>query len=200
MTRVPTLTENLRVLLLSYSAADADLLTDHLTQAGLRVVVEQVGSIEQLSQALGAFGPDVVFAGNGSGQADAGAALKVLRGSSPATPLIVVAGSFDERTAAATLRAGAEDFVVKSDLGRLWPAIEAAIRIRRPLEKLSPRQLEVLRMVAEGHTTRAIASKLNLSAKTVETHRGAVMKRLDIHDVARLVRYAVRVGLVTPES
>jgi DNA-binding NarL/FixJ family response regulator len=192
--------ENLRVLLLQYSAEDVDLLTNHLTRGGLRVVVEWVGSIEQLTEALGTFAPHVVLADHGSDTADAGAALKALRGSRPATPLIVVADSFDERTAAATLRAGAEDFVVKSNLGRLRPAIESAIRVRRPLEKLSPRQLEVLRMVAEGHTTRAIAFKLNLSAKTVDTHRGEVMKRLGIHDVVGLVRYAVRVGLVTTES
>jgi DNA-binding NarL/FixJ family response regulator len=194
------MTENLRVLLLQYSTEDVDLLTDHLTRGGLRAVVERVGSIEELIEALRTFAPHVVLADHGSGTSDAEAALNALRASRPATPLIVVAGSFDERTAAATLRAGAEDFVVKTNLGRLRPAIESAIRVRRPLEKLSPRQLEVLRMVAEGHTTRAIAFKLNLSAKTVDTHRGEVMKRLGIHDVVGLVRYAVRVGLVAPES
>jgi DNA-binding NarL/FixJ family response regulator len=194
------MTENLRVLLLQYSTEDVDLLTDHLTRGGLRAVVERVGSIEELIEALRTFAPHVVLADHGSGTSDAEAALNALRASRPATPLIVVAGSFDERRAAATLRAGAEDFVVKTNLGRLRPAIESAIRVRRPLEKLSPRQLEVLRMVAEGHTTRAIAFKLNLSAKTVDTHRGEVMKRLGIHDVVGLVRYAVRVGLVAPES
>ncbi len=194
------MTEALRVLLLQYTAEEVGLLMDHLSRGGLRVVVEQVGSIEQLTEALGTFAPHVVLADHGSDTADAEAALKALRASRPATPLIVVAGSFDERTAAATLRAGAEDFVAKSNLARLRPAIESAIRVRRPLEKLSPRQLEVLRLVAEGHTTRAIAFKLNLSAKTVDTHRGEVMKRLGIHDVVGLVRYAVRVGLVTPES
>ena len=53
--------------------------------------------------------------------------------------------------------------------------------------------------MAEGHTTREIAGRLKLSAKTVETHRGEVMKRLGIHDVVGLVRYAVRIGLVPPE-
>jgi DNA-binding NarL/FixJ family response regulator len=194
------MTENLRVLLLQYAAEDVDLITEHLSRGGMSVLVERVGTIEQLTVALGTFAPHVVLADHGSHDADAGAALKALRASRPATPLIVVGGSFDERTAAATLRAGAEDFVAKTNLGRLRPAIESAIRIRRPLEKLSPRQLEVLCLVAEGHTTRAIAFKLNLSAKTVDTHRGEVMKRLGIHDVVGLVRYAVRVGLVTPES
>jgi DNA-binding NarL/FixJ family response regulator len=53
--------------------------------------------------------------------------------------------------------------------------------------------------LAEGHATREIARRLKLSVKTVETHRAEVMKRLGIHDLARLVRYAVRVGLVSLE-
>ena len=65
---------------------------------------------------------------------------------------------------------------------------------------MTPRQLEVLQLVAAGHTSREIARRLKLSAKTVESHRGEVMKRLAIHDVVALVRYAVRVGLVPPES
>lgn len=69
--------------------------------------------------------------------------------------------------------------------------------MRRPLEKLTARQIEVLRPVAEGHRTRAIADRLTLSVKTVESHRGEVMKRLGIHDVASLMRYAMRVGLVS---
>lgn len=69
-----------------------------------------------------------------------------------------------------------------------------------PLRDLTPRQREVLQLIAEGNSTKEIASKLNLSVKTVETHRGELMHRLDIHDVAGLVRYAIRTGLVTPDS
>jgi len=68
------------------------------------------------------------------------------------------------------------------------------------LDKLTPRQIEVLRMVAEGHRTREIALRLKLSVKTVESHRGEIMKRLEIHDVVGLVRYAMRVGLVSPAT
>jgi DNA-binding NarL/FixJ family response regulator len=64
-------------------------------------------------------------------------------------------------------------------------------------ELLTPRQREILQLIAEGHTTKEIAVKLNLSTKTVETHRTQLMDRLGIHDVAGLVRYAIRVGLVT---
>ena len=62
--------------------------------------------------------------------------------------------------------------------------------------RLSPRQRQVLQMIAEGHSTKEIAAALSLSIKTVETHRAQVMERLDIHDVAGLVRYAIRMGLI----
>ena len=69
-----------------------------------------------------------------------------------------------------------------------------------PLRDLTPRQREVLQLIAEGNSTKDIAHKLSLSIKTVETHRGELMNRLDIHDVAGLVRYAIRTGIVTPDS
>ena len=67
------------------------------------------------------------------------------------------------------------------------------------LETLSPRQREVLRLIAEGRTTKQIAQTLEISVKTVETHRSQLMERLDIHDVAGLVRYAIIVGLIEVE-
>ena len=68
-----------------------------------------------------------------------------------------------------------------------------------PLERLTSRQREILQLVAEGLTTKEIARKLSLSVKTVETHRTQLMRRLEIHDVAGLVRYAIRAGLISPE-
>lgn len=67
------------------------------------------------------------------------------------------------------------------------------------LTTLSPRQREVLRLIAEGRTTKQIAQQLEISVKTVETHRAQLMERLDIHDVAGLVRYAIIVGLIEVE-
>jgi DNA-binding NarL/FixJ family response regulator len=67
------------------------------------------------------------------------------------------------------------------------------------LELLTPRQREVLQLIAEGHTTRDIGQIVGISHKTVETHRMALMERLDIYDLAGLVRYAIRVGLVTSD-
>ena len=68
-----------------------------------------------------------------------------------------------------------------------------------PFERLTPRQREVLQLVAEGHTTKEIATKLHLSVKTVETHRSQMMTALGIHDITGLVRYAIRMGLIDPD-
>ena len=70
---------------------------------------------------------------------------------------------------------------------------------RGPFERLTPRQREVLQLIAEGHSTKDIASHLDLSVKTIETHRVQIMKRLMVHDVTGLVRYAIRVGIVQAE-
>jgi DNA-binding NarL/FixJ family response regulator len=68
------------------------------------------------------------------------------------------------------------------------------------LDGLTPRQRQILQLVAEGLGTRQIAERLFLSVKTVETHRAQIMQRLDIHDVPGLVRFAIRHGLLPPES
>lgn len=67
------------------------------------------------------------------------------------------------------------------------------------LARLTPRQREILTLIAEGHSTKDIARRLNISVKTVESHRAQLMERLDIHDVAGLVRYAIKKGLVKVE-
>ena len=67
----------------------------------------------------------------------------------------------------------------------------------KPSGQLTPRQREVLQLVAEGYSTKEIARRLSLSVKTVDTHRTQLMKQLDIHEVAGLVRYALRTGLIS---
>ena len=64
-------------------------------------------------------------------------------------------------------------------------------------DNLTPRQRQVLQLIAEGHSTKEIAHRLNLSVKTVETHRAQLMERLQIREIAGLVKYAIRHGLVT---
>ena len=68
-----------------------------------------------------------------------------------------------------------------------------------PAAVLTQRQREILQLIAEGRSTREIGGLLHISVKTVETHRAQLMDRLGIYDVAGLVRYAIRVGLVTPD-
>ncbi len=72
--------------------------------------------------------------------------------------------------------------------------------VEGPLGVLTPRQREILQLIAEGHSTKDIGSRLDLSVKTVETHRAQIMERLGIHDLAGLVRFAIRVGLVSSDK
>ena len=69
-----------------------------------------------------------------------------------------------------------------------------------PLPDLTARQRDVLQLIAEGSSTKDIANTLKLSVKTVDTHRSELMRRLDIHNVAGLVRYAIRTGLVSTDT
>jgi len=115
------------------------------------------------------------------------------------------------------LRAGARGYVLKSQaFVDLTQAIETVMQgsvymspgiagtlVRASLggggqepERLTPREREVLQLVAEGRTNKEIAGLLSISIKTVETHRGAILRKLDLHDTASLVRYAIRRGLI----
>lgn len=67
---------------------------------------------------------------------------------------------------------------------------------RNPAAVLTDREREVLKLVAESHSTKEIASKLNISAKTVDNHRTNLMRKLDLHDVASLTRYALEIGMI----
>jgi DNA-binding CsgD family transcriptional regulator len=65
---------------------------------------------------------------------------------------------------------------------------------------LTVRELEVLKLVAEGHTNQQIADRLGLGRKTIDTHRTNIMRKLDLHDVTALVKYALKRGLINLES
>lgn len=93
---------------------------------------------------------------------------------------------------------------VAKDIADVYP--DSAVKASRKLDRsgdtfsiLTARQREILQLIAEGNTTKEIASKLDLSIKTVETHRSQIMDRLNIRDIAGLVRYAIRSGIVRPE-
>ena len=193
------MTNSLRVLMVDNSEADAELIKQELSRAGMAPVTRRVVSESEFASALNEFSPDVVLSDH-SAHFNVCGVLQLLRKLRPAAPLIVVSGSVNSEKAVACVRAGAEDVILKQSISRLPESISHAVSIRRPLKRLTPRQIEVLRMVAEGQRTRDIASELKLSVKTVESHRGEVMKRLGLHDVVSLVRYAVRVGLIASAS
>lgn len=187
---------SIRVLILDDSAVTAELTTRELERAGMQLVSERVDTEKAFIDALRSFAPDLIISAPSLPEFSARAALKLLQSLRPIAALIVVAEHCDEQAAVSCLRAGAETMVLRSSLSRLGPAAQEALSVRLPLRRLTKRQLEVLRLVTEGHTSKEIASGLGLSVKTVETHRGAGMRRLGIEDVAGLVRYAVRVGLI----
>jgi DNA-binding NarL/FixJ family response regulator len=166
----------------------------------MTVMIGRVDSKESFTEALHSFAPDVVLSDHSLGQFDSLAALEIVRAVRPAAPFIIIAGSLTGDQSVAAIRAGAEDIVLKPYLNRLSSSITNALAVRRALHSLTARQIQVLRLVAEGHRTRDIAKQLGLSGKTVESHRGEIMKRLRVHDVVSLVRYATRVGLVVSKQ
>ena len=141
----------------------------------------------------------------------------------PNVRIIIVSMHTAEEYVGRAVRAGVAGYVLKNaDPVELELAIRAAVKgeiylspavsksliddySRRLAEektledRLTARQREVLQLIAEGQNTKDIAARLNVSIKTVETHRKQLMDRLDIHDVAGLVRYAIREGIIEPE-
>jgi DNA-binding NarL/FixJ family response regulator len=186
----------LRILLLEDNAADAALISHELQQSGMSILVTQVDSAESFTAALKSLAPDVVLSAHSLAQFDSRAALEVLRDVRPIVPFIIITGALVAGQAGAAIRAGAEDVILKTSTRGLEASISNALAARRPLHALTVRQIQVLKLVTEGHRTRAIAKRLGLSTKTVESHRGEIMKRLRIHDVVSLVRYAIRAGLI----
>ncbi len=187
----------LRVLLIDDTGTSIDALVGALRQPGREVLVERADSEEALVSLLRGFWPDVVFTAQQPGQLALPAIMAAVRTVRPTVPVILLAAPGEEHRTAAWIRAGIEEVVSHDALGQAADALQRALEVRQPLARLSPRQIEVLRLITEGLTSREIASRLRLSEKTVETHRSAVAQRLGIRDVAGLVRYAVRVGLTS---
>lgn len=138
--------------------------------------------------------------------------------------VIILSMHISEEYVLQALRAGAAGYLLKgSAVAELEVAIRAVARgesylspavskrvvddyVSRttgpadPLAALTPRQREILQLVAAGHTSKDIAQHLGLSYRTVETHRNQLMRRLGVNDLAGLVRFAVRVGLIAGDS
>jgi DNA-binding NarL/FixJ family response regulator len=186
----------IRILLLEDSPQDAELVTRALQRSDPRFEVLHVDRASTFREALAEREPDVVLSDRAVVDFNALDALRMTQSARPAVPFLLVFATF-EQTAADCLKAGAADFIRKTDLSRLVPSIASALELRIPLRKLSQRQRQVLRLMAEGWSTREIAGELEVSIKTVETHRAEVMKRLGVRDLASLVRYAIRIGIGT---
>lgn len=194
MTAHTQLARNTAVRVLYLDNRDEVTETPQLNADDLKVLHEQAGCPDSFAAALLRTEPDVIVVPMKNEKSG----LEYVRISQelcPSAPLILVVDSIDEVGAVTALRAGAENLITRGNFNRLREVIEKALDVRKPLTHLSRRQLEVLRLVASGNTTRAIADSLKLSVKTIESHRTALMKRLGVHDVTALVRFAVRVGL-----
>jgi len=129
--------------------------------------------------------------------------------------LVVLTQHDEQQYVAEALRCGVKGYVLKNQAARdLVRAIEGVCRGEVYLspgvanavagayasagdgaDSLSVRERQVLQLIAEGSSTKAIAMRLGISAKTVESHRSKLMRKLDIHDTAGLVRYAIRRGV-----
>jgi DNA-binding NarL/FixJ family response regulator len=187
----------LRVVIVGESSPSWDTLVGALRQPGREVLVERADHEEALVALLRGFWPDVVFTAQQTGPLGVPTVLAAVRTVRPTVPVFLLAGPGEEHRTSTWIRSGIEEVVRRDALGHVVEAVQRALEARQPLSRLSPRQIEVLRLITDGLTSREIASRLRLSEKTVETHRSAVAQRLGIRDVAGLVRYAVRVGLTT---
>jgi DNA-binding NarL/FixJ family response regulator len=144
-------------------------------------------------------------------------AAKEIQRQSPETAMVLLTMYDDEKYALQALNCAVRGFVLKhqaaSDLinairevqqGSIYlsPGISAAV-VKSLMSKhsdvselLTGRERQVLQLIAEGHTTKDIADMLHLSVKTAESHRSHIMHKLDVHNIAGLVRYSIRQGII----
>ncbi|HUP61309.1 MAG TPA: response regulator transcription factor [Thermoanaerobaculia bacterium] len=205
------------------------LADDHrLVRAGIRSLLSEMPDVVEILEArdgaeavemVTAHHPDLVLMDVSMPPGMNGIeALERIRRISPQTRVVILSMHRDPHFVHEALRAGAAGYLLKSDeladlekavravaCGRIYispvvaSATEAGKRNGGPAARLTPRQREVLRLIAQGLTSRQIALQLRIHIKTVESHRTELMRRLGIHDVAGLVRYAIRHGLAPAE-
>jgi DNA-binding NarL/FixJ family response regulator len=149
-------------------------------------------------------------------------AARQIRRTLPETEILILTMHESEQLMHAVVRSGARGFVLKSDAGHvLLDAVDAlgrhatyfTARLAEGLagafaesaaqgigapDALTPREREIVQLIAEGASTKDVAAALGISVKTVETHRTNLMRKLDIHSVSEIVRYAIRNRMVAP--
>ena len=146
-------------------------------------------------------------------------AAREMRRQAPDIRTILLTMYTDKGYVLQALRAGTRGYVLKTQAAEdlitaireilrgetyLSPGVAASVvdavleNTSEAADPLTPRERQILQLVAEGNTTKEIARLLNISFKTAESHRNHIMEKLDIHEVAGLVRYAIRKGLLHP--
>jgi DNA-binding NarL/FixJ family response regulator len=200
-----------------------------LVRAGLRKILEQntdlvvVGEVADGAAALAFLErqqADVVVLDLTMAGVDGFELLRQARARWPDLPLLVLTMHHDVEHATRAVREGANGYLLKDSVaGELVAAVRAVTLGRayysepvqralselvrggvpRPVQRLSERELEVLRLVARGLSTKEIAARLDISARTVETHRANVMRKLELRSVALLTQFALREGLIESE-
>src|SRR5882672_2162912 len=189
-----------------------------LEKAGHEVVGEAADGREALKLAR-ALLPDIAVLDLSMPLLNGLDAAHEIRRIAPEIKTILLTMHTDKGYVLQALRAGAKGYVLKTqaaeDLIRairevsrgevyLSPGVAVSVvdaylqRIDPAADPLTPRERQILQLVAEGKSTKEIARMLSISFKTAESHRNRMMKKLDIHEVAGLVRYAIRRGLVSP--
>jgi len=190
---------------------------------GVTVVGEAQDGREALDQ-IKTLRPDVVFMDIGMKNLNGLETTARVAQDFPGVRVLILSMHANEEYVAQALRAGARGYLLKdAPPAEIAKALEAVGRgetylaagvsgkllaellrssgqEKSILELLTPRQREILQLLAEGRTVKEIARRLSISAKTVETHRAQVMERLEIHDVPGLVRFAIRVGLIQADA
>ena len=169
--------------------------------------------------------PDLVVMDIGMPELNGMDATRQIRSELPRTRVLAVSMHSDRQYVAGMLSAGASGYVVKdSAFAELAQAVRVVMNGGRylspeivdvvvddyverltpapgsALARLSEREREVLQLMAEGHATAAIAARLHVSRKTVETHRKHIMLKLELHSIAELTKFAVREGLTSLDA
>jgi DNA-binding NarL/FixJ family response regulator len=190
--------------------------------AGFQVCDEAVDGREAVEKAKRSL-PDVVILDIGMPGLNGFDAARQILSVSPDSEVLILTMHESEQVIREVLAAGARGYVLKSDAGRdLIAAVEALSRhktfftsrvaemvLQKYLEgspeqvksestSLTPREREVVQLVAEGRTNKEVATTLNISVKTAETHRTNIMRKLDCHSLSELVRYAIRNKIIDP--
>ena len=209
---------NTRVLVADDHPVVRQGLKSLLTREGFSVVGEAADGREALRQ-VEALRPEVALLDLGMPGLNGLDAAREIMQSSAGTKVVILTQHAEEPYILEALRAGVHGYVLKSQSvsdvvqairdvtrGKLYvsPAISEMVvsayrgQTRLPADLLTTREREVLQLVAEGKSTKKIAEILGIAQKTAESHRSHLMVKLGIHQVAGLVRYAVRRGLVQP--